>query len=106
MPDPASGAPPASTPAGRAWRVLTPATSSASRSSRTLLPRRRRHWFCGSLEPAHRVLFHFIHDLGVGPSGRLETRPRNRLGRFTIGVEVVDELPGGDAWREAIQAAQ
>src|SRR5437762_5289024 len=66
----------------------------------------RRHGLLRSLERAQRLLVHLIDDLGVRSSGRLETRPGDRVGRFAIGVEVMEELAGRDPRREAIQASE
>src|SRR5207247_7985851 len=66
----------------------------------------RRHGLLRSLERAQRLLVHLIDDLCVCSSGRLETRPGDRLGRFAIGVEIMEELAGRDARREAIQASE
>ena len=61
---------------------------------RLALPR-RGDGLLGSLERAERVLVHFIDDLGVRPSGRLETSPRYSVGSFAIGVEVNSPWPIG-----------
>src|SRR5262245_11013690 len=61
-----------------------------------------RYRLFGPLKHAQRLLVHLVDDLGVRASGRLETGPRHGVGRFTIGVEVVEELARRDAGREAI----
>src|SRR5262249_54575270 len=60
----------------------------------------------GSLERAQRQLVHLIDYLGVRAGRRLQTSPRHRVGSFTIGVEVVEELACRDPRSEAIQASE
>src|ERR687888_125222 len=65
--------------------------------------RRRLFW---PLERAQRQLVHLVDDLCVRSRGRLESRPWDGLGRFTISVEVVEELARGDAGSETIQSTE